>query len=93
MNKVLGEGLDLAQQLAALPFKAARQLLEGSTLKNRAVGDVLSESLSLSEGFARLPFKAAAALLTELGEQKPNLEERVATLEQKAREPGAGPGT
>ena len=63
---VMKEGLDLAQQLAALPFKAARQAFDSSNLGERPMADIIRESITLGEGLARLPFKVAGALLTEL---------------------------
>lgn len=84
MNKVVREGLDLAQQIAALPFKAARQALQETTLRSQPLGDVIEESLTLGEGLAKLPFKAAAALAKNFSRPRPDLEERVARLEQQA---------
>lgn len=82
MRQLVNEGLDLAQQMAALPFKAARQALRETELNSRPLGEVVEESLKLGEGVAKLPFKATAALLTELSLKMPNLEERVAHLER-----------
>jgi len=64
---VVKEGLDLAQQMASLPFKAARQALDASDLKERSVADLIRESITLGEGLAQLPFKAAGVLLAGLG--------------------------
>ncbi len=63
---VMTEGLDLAQQMAALPFKAVRQAFDSSDLGERPMAELIRESITLGEGLARLPFKAASALLVEL---------------------------
>lgn len=63
---VIKEGLELAQQMASLPFKAVRQAVDASDLGERPVAQIIRESISLGEGLARLPFRAAGALLAEL---------------------------
>jgi len=63
---VMKEGLDLAQQMAALPFKAVRQAFDSSELGERPMADIIRESITLGEGLARLPFRAASAILAEL---------------------------
>lgn len=83
MLDVLREGLDLAQQLAALPFKAARHALRETSLSRRPLGEVVADSLMLGEGLAKLPFQATAALMAEMGRSGPSLEERVANLERR----------
>ncbi|HWI65460.1 MAG TPA: hypothetical protein VNT75_26810 [Symbiobacteriaceae bacterium] len=82
MRQVIQDGLNLAEQLASLPFKAARQAFQGTDLTQRPLGDVVRESLQIGEGLARLPFKAAGALLTEKPDG-PSLEQRVAELEKR----------
>lgn len=84
MRQAIQEGLNLAEQLAALPFKAARQVLQRTEISQRSVGDVLRESLQIGEGLARLPFKAAGAVITDMGQPGgPSLEQRVAELEKR----------
>jgi hypothetical protein len=63
---VIKEGLDLAQQMASLPFKAVRQAFDSSDLSERPMAEIIRESITLGEGLARLPFKAAGALLAEV---------------------------
>lgn len=72
---VMKEGLDLAQQLASLPFKAIRQAIDSSNLNERPMTAIIRESITLGEGLARLPFRAAGAVLAELeakSNQKPH---------------------
>jgi hypothetical protein len=83
MRQALMEGLDLAQQLVALPFKASRQLFRETGMARRPLGEVITESLTIGEDLTKLPFKAAAALLSEVSSSGPSLEERVAALEQQ----------
>ena len=66
MREVLREGLDIAGQLAAFPFKAARRSIHDTAVGDRPLGEVIDDSLHVGETLARLPFKAAAALLAEL---------------------------
>jgi hypothetical protein len=70
MRQVLMEGLDLAQQLAALPFRASRQLLRDTAVARRPLGEVVQESLTIGEDLARLPFKAASALIAEMSQSR-----------------------
>lgn len=84
MRETVKEGLSLVQQLAALPFRAARQAFKETPVSQRPLGSVVDESLSLGEGLARLPFKLAEALVEESAQARPRLEERVAALEQRA---------
>lgn len=81
MRQTLKEGLDLVQQLAALPFTAARQALASSETSKGPWGEVARDSLDIGERLARLPFKATAALLD--GPDSPSLEQRVAELERR----------
>jgi hypothetical protein len=81
LRQTIKEGLTLAEQLAALPFTAARQAFQGSDLSERPWGEVVRESMSIGESLARLPFKATAALLA--GPDGPSLEQRVAELERR----------
>jgi hypothetical protein len=83
LRKFIQEGLDLAQDLTALPFKAARQALQETPLSGRPIGDVVMDSLYLGEGLARLPLKATAALMAEFPGGPSDLERRVAVLEQR----------
>lgn len=84
MRQAIREGLGLAEQLAGLPFKAARQAFAETPMSSRPLGDVVRESMEVGEGLARLPFKAAAALLAETAAPPgPSLEERVAELERR----------
>lgn len=81
MRQTIKEGLDLAQQLAALPFTAARQALTASETGRGRWGDVMRDTIDIGEGLARLPFKATAVFLA--GSDSPSLEERVAELERR----------
>ncbi|HWI53880.1 MAG TPA: hypothetical protein VNT01_17210 [Symbiobacteriaceae bacterium] len=83
MRQAIQEGLNLAEQLAALPFKAARQAFEQSESNQRPWGELVRESMGIGEGLARLPFKATAVLLSEVARPGPSLEERVAELERR----------
>ncbi|HYG56973.1 MAG TPA: hypothetical protein VD902_02750 [Symbiobacteriaceae bacterium] len=89
MQQVLKEGLSLAQQLAALPFKATRQAFRETTMSQRPLGEVVVESLNLGEGLAKLPWRLAEALVEESARLKPgpSLEQRVAALEERMRVP------
>ena len=91
MRETVKEGLSLVQQLAALPFKAARQAFKETSMSQRPLGGVVDESLSLGEGLARLPFKVAEALVEESAQARPGLEERVTALEQKVGMPEQQP--
>jgi sirohydrochlorin ferrochelatase len=74
--------MDLTQQLVALPFKAVRQAFQETDFSKRPVGEVITEALYVGEDLAKLPLKATAAILSEIGQRKPDLEERVASLER-----------
>jgi len=63
---VIKEGLELAQQMSALPFKAVRQIVDTAGLGERPIADIIRETITLGEGLARLPFRTATALLAEL---------------------------
>ena len=91
MRQTIKEGLDLAQELAALPFRAARQLFREGDVSRRPLGEVLMDSLRIGEDLARLPFKATAALVTEMTPAGPSLEERVAALERQVSPPAEPP--
>lgn len=86
MKALLHEGLGLAQQMAALPFKAIRQALNETMPQERALNGVLKETLELGEGLARLPFKVAGAVLDEFSERA-SLQQRVADLESRLAQP------
>lgn len=58
-------------------------MVRESPLSSRPMGAVIQDSLALGEGMAQLPFKAASALLSELSARKPDLEQRVASLERR----------
>lgn len=81
MRQMIKEGLDLAEQLAALPFTTARQAFAASETGKGPWGEVVRDSLDIGEGLARLPFKATAALLS--GASSPSLEARVTELERR----------
>lgn len=83
MRSLLREGLDLAQQIAALPFRAAREALRDSRWTDQPLGEVVEDSLFLGEGLAKLPFKATLAAMDTLRQSRPDLEERVAELERR----------
>lgn len=83
MRQTIREGLSLAQQLAALPFRAARQAFRQTDMSQRPLGDVVQETLHLGEGLAQLPFKATSALLSEVAERGPSLADRVSALERR----------
>lgn len=83
MRSAIMEGLDLAQQLAAMPFKAARQVLRDTPAGRRPLGEVVQDSLLIGEDLARLPFKISQALIAETSGAAPSLEERVANLEKR----------
>lgn len=86
LRQMIKEGLGLAQQLAALPFKTAKLALQETTLKERPLGGVLEDSLELGEGLARLPFQATAAIMDEIADRRPaidTLEAKVAVLERR----------
>jgi hypothetical protein len=83
LQQTIREGLDLAQQLIALPFKAARQVFRETAFSHRPTGEVVTEALHLGEDLARLPLKAAAALAAELPRRRPDLEARVSKLEHQ----------
>jgi hypothetical protein len=100
LRQMIKEGLSLAQQLAALPFKTARGALRETPLKERPLGDVLDDSFALGEGLARLPFRATAAIMDEIVERRPTIDtleakvaelERRLGLEQSIREKEPGP--
>lgn len=83
MRQTVKDGLNLAQELAALPFRAARQLLRETDINRRPLGEVVADSLRIGEELARLPFKATAAVMDEMAPSSPSLEQRVAALEQQ----------
>lgn len=94
VREAMEEGLNLAGQLAAFPWKAARQAFRESDWSRRPLGEVIQDSLNLGEELARLPFKAAGALLTEMSSRQPSLESRIAALEQRVGiQPPAPPET
>jgi hypothetical protein len=88
LQNSIREGLDLAQQLIALPFKAARQVFRDTAFSQRPTGEVVTEALHLGEDLVKLPLKAASALVADLPGRKPDLEARIAKLE---RTMGVGP--
>lgn len=90
MQEAIREGLDLTQQLIALPFKVAREAFRQTALSRRPVGEIVTETLHLGEDVAKLPWKAAAALMVETSQRKPGLEARVAELERRLELPPAG---
>ncbi|MDF2627024.1 MAG: hypothetical protein K0R39_855 [Symbiobacteriaceae bacterium] len=83
MRQTIKEGLGLAEQLAVLPFTAARQAFVASEGGRGPWAEVVRETLDVGEGLARLPFKATTALLSGAGTGSPSLEERVAELERR----------
>ncbi|HYF93228.1 MAG TPA: hypothetical protein VD969_13440 [Symbiobacteriaceae bacterium] len=84
MRQALKEGLGLAEQLAALPFKTAREVFRATALSHRPLGEVVVESIGIGEGLARLPFRAASAMLVQAAQSATSLEQRVAELERRA---------
>lgn len=90
MRQTIREGLGLAEQLAALPFKAMREALPE---RERPWGDLVRESITIGEGLTRLPFKAAAAVLSSADPTTSSLEQRVTELERRLGvAPPDGPG-
>jgi hypothetical protein len=83
VRQTVKEGLNLAQELAALPFRAARQLLRDTDMKQRPLGEVVADSLRIGEDLVRIPFKATAAIMDEMAPGSPSLEQRVAALERQ----------
>jgi hypothetical protein len=83
VRQAIQEGLGLLEQIAALPFKAARQAFRESDLSRRPLGEVVQDSLHLGEDLAKLPFKAVSAVMTEMAQKGPGLEQRVAELEKR----------